>query len=99
AVAFLDYVTSPEVITPFLQSFGYFPTRKDVAADPYWTDNAELKVFADNMNYAMPRGPHPKWPEISNAISEALGKVITLHSTPEEATSAAQAKIDSVLSE
>lgn len=97
SVAFLEYVTSPEVIKPFLQSFGYFPTRKDIAADPYWTDNEELKVFADNMNYAMPRGPHPKWPEISNAISEALGKVLTLNSTPEEATSAAQAKIDSIL--
>jgi multiple sugar transport system substrate-binding protein len=99
SVAFLEYVTSPEVIKPFLQSFGYFPPRKDVAADPYWSDNAELKVFADNMNYAMPRGPHPKWPEISNALSEALGKALTQHSTPEEATAAAQAKIDKILNQ
>jgi len=97
AVAFVKYVTSPDVIKPFLQSFGYFPPRKDVAADAFWTENEQLKVFADNMNYAMPRGPHPKWPEVSNAISEALAKVLTLHSTPEEATTEAQAKIDNIL--
>lgn len=97
AVAFIKYVASPEVITPFAQGFGYFPARKDVAADPYWTENAQLKVFADNMNYAQPRGPHPKWPEISNAISEALAKSLTGQSSAEDAATAAQAKIDSAL--
>lgn len=97
AVAFIKYVASPDVIKPFTQSFGYFPARKDVAADPYWTDNAQLKVFAENMNYAQPRGPHPKWPEISNAISEALAKTLTLKSAPEEATKEAQEKINAIL--
>jgi multiple sugar transport system substrate-binding protein len=97
AVAFITYVTSPDVIKPFLQSFGYFPPRKDVAADPYWTDNPQLKVFSDNMNYAMPRGPHPKWPEISNVISQAMSKSFTLHSSPEEVAKEAQTKIDEIL--
>lgn len=97
AVQFIKYIASPEVIKPFAQSFGYFPARKDVASDPYWTENPQLKVFADNMNYAMPRGPHPKWPEISNALSDALVKSITQHSTPEEAVKEAQAKIDAIL--
>ncbi|MFC5468578.1 ABC transporter substrate-binding protein [Cohnella suwonensis] len=97
AVAFIKYATSPDVIKPFSQSFGYFPARKDVAADPYWTDNAQLKVFAENMNYAQPRGPHPKWPEISNAISEALAESLTLKSTPEEAAKKAQEKIDAIM--
>jgi len=97
ATAFVKYVVSPEVIKPFLQSFGYFPPRKDVAADPYWTENPQLKVFAENMEYAMPRGPHPKWPEISNVISQAMSKAFTLHSTPEEAAKEAQSKIDAIL--
>lgn len=97
AVEFLKYATSPEVITPFAQGFGYFPVRKDVAADPYWSKNPQLKVFADNMNYAKPRGPHPQWPEISNAISEALSKVLTFQSTGAEATKEAQEKIDKIL--
>ncbi|MFF2088922.1 extracellular solute-binding protein [Paenibacillus sp. NPDC058174] len=97
AVEFIKYVASPEVSKDFAQKFGYFPARKDVASDPYWTDNDKLKVFAQNMEYAQPRGPHPKWPEISNAISEALGKVLTLYSEPEAAAQEAQAKIDGVL--
>lgn len=96
AVSFIKYVDSPEVMKPFAQSFGYFPPRKDVAADPYWANNAQLKVFSDNLNYAQPRGPHPKWPEISNAISEALSKSIT-GQDPAEAAKAAQVKIDKAL--
>ena len=49
------------------------------------------------MNYAKPRGPHPQWPEISNAISEALSKVLTFQSTGAEATKEAQEKIDKIL--
>ncbi|MBW5449258.1 extracellular solute-binding protein [Cohnella sp. CFH 77786] len=97
AVAFIKYVVSPDVIKPFAQSFGYFPARKDVAADPYWTDNAQLKVFAENMNYAQPRGPHPKWPEISNAISQALAEALTLKASPEDAAKKAQEKIDAIM--
>ncbi|RED64819.1 ABC transporter substrate-binding protein [Cohnella lupini] len=97
AVSFIKYVASPEVIKPFAEGFGYFPSRKDVAADPYWTDNAQLKVFAENMKYAQPRGPHPKWPEISNAISEGLAKALTGQSTPEDAAKGAQEKIDATL--
>ena len=97
AVDFIKYVASPDVITPFAQSFGYFPARKDVAADPYWSENPQLKVFAENMVNAQPRGPHPKWPEISNAISEALVEVLIQHSTAEDAAKSAQAKIDGII--
>ncbi|TVX96709.1 sugar ABC transporter substrate-binding protein [Cohnella terricola] len=97
AVEFIKYVASPDVNKQFAQDFGYFPARKDVASDPYWTDNPKLKVFAENMVNAQPRGPHPKWPEISNVISEALGKSLTLGSTPDDAANEAQKKIDGIL--
>ncbi|MGG6309314.1 ABC transporter substrate-binding protein [Paenibacillus macerans] len=99
AVEFVKYVATPEVSKKFAQDFGYFPARKDVANDPYWTDNPQLKVFAENMEYAQPRGPHPKWPEISSAISEALSKTLTLSTSPEDAANEAQAKIDKMMSE
>ncbi|PWW07236.1 carbohydrate ABC transporter substrate-binding protein (CUT1 family) [Paenibacillus cellulosilyticus] len=97
AVDFAMYVESPDVLKDFAQGFGYFPARKDVAADPYWADNDQLKVFADNMNYAQPRGPHPKWPEISNALSEALDKTLLGSGTAEDNAKEAQAKIDKIL--
>ncbi|WP_438433210.1 ABC transporter substrate-binding protein [Gorillibacterium sp. sgz500922] len=97
AVKFIKYVASPDVIKPFAQSFGYFPSRKDVATDAYWTNDPILKVFNEEMQYAQPRGPSPKWPDISNAISGALQKVLTLNTTPEQAVKEAQAKIEDAL--
>ena len=49
------------------------------------------------MKYAMPRGPHPRWPEISNALSEALDKGLLGVAAPQAALDDAQAKIDQVL--
>jgi multiple sugar transport system substrate-binding protein len=97
AVNFIKYVASPEVIKPFAQGFGYFPSRKDVATDKYWTEDPILKVFNEEMQYAQPRGPHPKWPEISNALSLALQKTLTLSTTPESAVKEAQGKINESL--
>lgn len=97
AVKFIKYVSTPAVYKPFAISFGYFPSRKDVASDPYWSNNAELKVFADNLQNAQPRGPHAKWPEISNAISEALQKSLTGKSSSTDAAKEAQTKIDAIL--
>lgn len=97
AVEFIKYVTSPEVLTTFAQSFGYFPTRKDIAADPYWSENEQLKVFTENMNYAQPRGPHPKWPEISNVMSEALVESLTQDAPVSDITKNAQEKINKIL--
>ncbi|WP_337102421.1 ABC transporter substrate-binding protein [Paenibacillus sp. YIM B09110] len=97
AVEFIKYAASPDVNKKFAQDFGYFPARRDVASDPYWSENPQLKVFAQNMENSQPRGPHPKWPEISNAISEALSKSLTLSVPPEKAAEEAQAKIDKIL--
>lgn len=97
AVKFIKYVASPDVIKPFVQSFGYFPPRKDVAEDKYWTEDPIWKVFNEEMQYAEPRGPHPRWPEISNAISSALQKTLLLNTAPEEAAKEAQVKINNLL--
>jgi len=97
SVKFVKYVSSPKVLSKFLKSFGYFPPRKDLTDDKYWTDDPVRKVFADELKYAMPRGPHQKWPEISNAISEALQETITLTKNPSTAAKGAQAKIEKLL--
>ncbi|MFF2479594.1 ABC transporter substrate-binding protein [Paenibacillus sp. NPDC058071] len=97
AIEFIKYVATPDVTKKFSQDFGYFPARRDVASDPYWSENPQLKVFAENMENAQPRGPHPKWPEISSAIIEGLSKSLTLGTSPEKAAEEAQAKIDGIL--
>lgn len=96
AVKFLMYAVKPELIKDYIGKFGYLPARKDAAADKQFTDDPVTKVFADELQYAMPRGPHPKWPEVSNALSTALQETLTLSKTPEAAAKDAQAKIDKI---
>jgi multiple sugar transport system substrate-binding protein len=97
AIKFLEYIGTQQVMKEYESRFNMFPPRKDVATDPAWTKDPIMSVFMDEMNYAMPRGPHPKWPEISNAMSTALQEVLTQTKTPQAAAKDAQAKVAEVL--
>jgi multiple sugar transport system substrate-binding protein len=96
AVKFIKYIGQADIVKQTAIEYGAFPPRKDVAQDKTWTDDPVLKVFMDEMQYAMPRGPHPQWPEISNAMSTALQETLILTKTPEQAAKDAQEKIDKI---
>lgn len=93
---FLLFATSAEQVKSYIDGFGYIASRKDVA-DTQYSDDPIMKKFAENMAYAYPRGPHDRWPEISNAISMAFNEVITGTSDPATAASKAQETIDSIV--
>ncbi|HEX2926427.1 MAG TPA: ABC transporter substrate-binding protein [Ruminiclostridium sp.] len=97
SVKFLKWITKTDVLKSYIGKFGYFPSRKDLAADPEFASDPINKVFVDELQYAQPRGPHPKWPQLSNAVSQALQEVISGAKTPEAAAKDAQAKIDKTL--
>ncbi len=94
---FLKYVVSDEVLTTYIDKFGYFPSKKALAADKKYTDDPVYKVFVEELNYAQPRGPIAKWPELSNVISATIQEVISGGKTPEVAAKDAQAKLDGIL--
>lgn len=96
---FLSFVARPDKVKEIAIRFNMFPPRQDVAIDEAWTSDPIMNVFMDQMQYAMPRGPHPKWPQISDAISTALQEVLTLALTPEEATKKAQETVTGALAE
>jgi multiple sugar transport system substrate-binding protein len=96
AIEFLKFVASPEEMKTYINDFGYIASRKDVA-DTQFSDDPVMKVFVKQMTYAYPRGPHPRWPEISDALSLAMNECITGVSTPEAAAAKAQQTIDSIV--
>ncbi len=93
---FLAYATDAEQVAGYIDDFGYIAARKDVAENQF-TDDAIMQKFTEQMQYAQPRGPHPRWPEISDAISLAFNEAITETATPEDAAAKAQATIDSIV--
>ncbi len=97
ACKFLQFLAEPKIVREYEIRFNMFPPRKDVATDPAWAKDPVMQVFMDEMKYAMPRGPHPKWPEISNTMSTALQEVLTASKTPEQAAKDAQAKVAVIL--
>ncbi len=100
AWAFLKFMSSPPMMEEYMKSSGKFPPRADVMnGSTFWKSDRLLKVFAEQMQFAMPRGPHPKWPDISSAISTALQEAFTKAKTPEQALKDAQAKVVKALSD
>jgi multiple sugar transport system substrate-binding protein len=96
AIAFLKFVASPAEMKSYINDFGYIASRKDVAATQF-TNDPILKVFAAQMASAKPRGPHPRWPEISDALSLAMNESITGVAAPEAAAAKAQKTIDAIV--
>lgn len=95
---FLKFFSSKETVDRFISKTGYFPPRQDVAAEnERWESDPILSVFMEEMQFAMPRGPHAKWPQISAALAEGLQKGIVGTATPAQAMAEAQAKINEAI--
>ncbi|TDO94044.1 carbohydrate ABC transporter substrate-binding protein (CUT1 family) [Halanaerobium saccharolyticum] len=77
---------------------GRLPSRSDVAEESdYWRDDPVQRTFLEQLEYAKARGPHPKWPQISNELQLAMQKALTGQAAPEEALAEAAANIESIL--
>jgi multiple sugar transport system substrate-binding protein len=94
---FLTYFCSAPVMKKFCKLTGYLPSRGDVARDKLWQNDPTLKVFMDQMGCAMPRGPHPQWPEFSGAIQMAIQESLVNAKTPEQALKDAAKKVEHLL--
>jgi multiple sugar transport system substrate-binding protein len=95
---FIKYTEQSDVMNAYCDLFGYIPPIKSVAeSNDKITKDPVMSVFYNELQYAMPRGPHPKWPQISDAMATAVQESLTNAETPEQAAKDAQAKIDAVL--
>ncbi len=59
--------------------------------------DAAAEVFAEQLESARNRGPHPEWPRISRAIQTAFQSVLTGEAEPQAALDTARAEIDGIL--
>lgn len=95
---FIKYTQQKDNMNAYCADFGYIPSRMDIAeSNPSITKDPVMSVFLDELKYAMPRGPHPKWPQISDAMSTAMQESFTNAKTPAQAAKDAQAKLDAIL--
>lgn len=95
SVDLLKWIASPDVMKTYIDKYGYIASRKDVSATQFSGDDI-MRAFVDQMQYANPRGPSPKRPDISNAISTAFSEVL-IGGDPAAAAKKAQDAIDGIV--
>lgn len=97
---FITWLQLPENIRRFYWDYlggARIPSRADIADEPgRWVEDERLRVFIEQLRYAAPRGPHPRWPAISEAIQVAIQKALTGQASPQEALDEAAAAIAEV---
>lgn len=91
---FFKWFLSLEVNVPFNTELGTICPNLD-AKDQYPNDLV-MRAFEEQIRYVVARGPHPKWPELSTAIQEAIQETITGTKTPAQAGADASVKIRAV---
>ncbi|WP_019638460.1 ABC transporter substrate-binding protein [Paenibacillus fonticola] len=95
---FLRWMSEAEQMESYLVQTGYFSPRKDVAEkSDHWKSDAHLSGFLEQMQSAQPRGPHPKWPEISSILQEAYQKSFSMAMDPAAAAAEAGQKIKDII--
>ena len=82
---YIAWTQEPENYTQFIQDLGMFPSRSDVAEDPYWVDDPVLSIFLEAVKVARARAYGAQYLEISNAVQDAMQAAISGQSTVKEA--------------
>jgi multiple sugar transport system substrate-binding protein len=95
---YIKWLYRPEAIAEFWQKFGTLPLMPEIAKSaPYWKGDPVYEVLLEQMKYAAPRGPHPRWPEISAAIYTAMQEALTGVKTSEQALADAAKKVADII--
>ena len=90
---FVTWILGTGNSAKFNAAVGTISPHANATAEMQYPNNPTMKVFIEQLAYAAPRGPHPKWPELSSAIQEAIQQSILGAKTPEAAAKDAAAKI------
>jgi multiple sugar transport system substrate-binding protein len=85
AWTYIAWTQEPENYKQFLKDAGMFPSRSDVAEDPYWAKDPVLSQFLSGVKVARARAYGANYPEISNALQDAMQAAITGQSSVKDA--------------
>ena len=94
---FLTWLEDPKQLEPYAAKTNIFPPRKDVLeTSDHWKNDKYLSAFIPVLDVAVPRGPSPKWPEVSEAIQLAIQQALTQTESPQKALDTAAQTIKNI---
>jgi multiple sugar transport system substrate-binding protein len=94
---FIRWTQEPDNYKQFLKDTGMFPSRSDIAEDPYWADDPVRKVFLEGVKVAKARAYGENYAEMSNAIQDAIQAAVSGQSSVKDALDAANETIQPLL--
>lgn len=95
---FVEWLYQPDRIAQFWNDFGSLPIIPEIGQEAeFWQGDPVFETFLAQMEYARPRGPHPQWPQISEAIYTAMQEALTGQASAEEALTEAANTVDDIL--
>ena len=99
---FIDWFSSTEVQVEWDRGTGFMPVKQSVANDPAynaWVKNARplLLPFVESMQYANPRPPVERYPQISDTLANYITEALYQRMTPSEALDAAASDVEPLL--
>ncbi len=94
---FLDFLFTTEQRTKFDKVEGFLPVNAEESRDPYFADNADLKVFTSLLPNARFAPVIPGWEDIAQTTSNAIQKIYLGEGEPEATLKEAAAKINETL--
>ncbi|MEH7248113.1 ABC transporter substrate-binding protein [Neobacillus niacini] len=100
AFDFVAWLLEPKRVETFSAETGVFPVIKEVLeTSDFWNNDKHLSGFVPIMDGADPRGPHPEWPAISEAIQIAVQETLTNTKSAEEALKKAAETVEGIINE
>ncbi|WP_336055098.1 ABC transporter substrate-binding protein [Nitratireductor sp. CH_MIT9313-5] len=94
---FLDMLFTTEWRAKFTEGEGFLPVNPEVAKQPAFADNADLKAFTDLLPDARFAPVIPGWEEIAAKTSDAVQKIYLGDAEPKAALDAAAEEINGIL--
>jgi multiple sugar transport system substrate-binding protein len=91
----IEFMSQPAQMARSWNGGRMSPVRSFTMDNPAFPE--AYTTFRQQMEFARPRGPHPKWPDISVAIQTAIQESLTGRATPEAALQKAAKVIDPIL--
>jgi multiple sugar transport system substrate-binding protein len=92
----IETMSDPVLFREGWNASGLLAPRSDIEiADPAWPQ--AYAVFREQMKYAIQRGPHPQWSQISRPIQTAIQEALTGTKPAAQALQDAAAKVRPIL--
>jgi multiple sugar transport system substrate-binding protein len=82
---YVAWTQEPENYAQFIKELAMFPSRSDVAEDPYWAEDPVLSVFLEQIKIARARAYGANYTEMSNAVQDAMQAALTGQMTVKDA--------------